>query len=59
MEQLKKTRLKSPLFLIRSISFSTPEADRRRLAEELAGLCAAGRFDEVLEAVAIVEGSLS
>jgi len=36
---------------IRRISFSTPEADRRRLAEELAGLCAAGRFDEVLEAV--------
>ncbi|MCR3883675.1 MAG: Eco57I restriction-modification methylase domain-containing protein, partial [Methanothrix sp.] len=36
---------------IRRISFSTPEADRRRLAEELAGLCAAGRFGEVLEAV--------
>ena len=51
MEQPKKQRLKRPLFLIRRIHFSTPEADRRRLAEELMGLCAAGRFDEVLEAV--------
>ena len=41
---------------IRRISFSTPEADRRRQAEELAGLCAAGRFGEVLEAV---DGCLS
>jgi len=45
-----KRQYMTPL-VIRSISFSTPEADRRRLAEELAGLCAAGRFEEVLEAV--------
>ena len=39
------------MFLIRRISFSTPEADRHRQLEELSGLCAAGRFEEVLEAV--------
>jgi hypothetical protein len=36
---------------IRRISFSTPEADRRRLAEELSGLCAAGELEKVLEVV--------
>jgi len=36
---------------IRRISFSTPEAERRRLEEELSGLCAAGRFGEVLARV--------
>ncbi len=40
---------------LRRISFSTPEADRRRLAEELTGLCAAGNFDKVLE---VVDGCL-
>jgi len=46
----KKRDLRASLFLIRRISFYIPDADRR-LGEELAGLCAAGRFDEVLEAV--------
>jgi len=36
---------------IRRISFSTPEADRRRLVEELSASIAAGRFGEVLKAV--------
>ncbi|KUK95541.1 MAG: Putative type II DNA modification enzyme, partial [Methanothrix harundinacea] len=36
---------------IRRISFSTPEDERRRLAEELKGLCAAGQFEKVLEVV--------
>jgi hypothetical protein len=40
---------------IRRISFSTPEADRRRLSEELSGLCAARHFDKVLD---VVDGCL-
>jgi len=38
-------------FPICRISFSTPEAERRRFFEELSGLCAAGQFDKVLEVV--------
>jgi hypothetical protein len=34
---------------IRRISFATPEDERRRLAEELKGLCAARKFEKVLE----------
>jgi hypothetical protein len=41
----------SLLFFIRRISFTTPEAERRRLAEELRRLCAAGRLGEVLDRV--------
>jgi len=36
---------------IRCISFTTPEDERRRLAEELKGLCAAGQFEKVIEVV--------
>jgi len=36
---------------IRRISFSTPEDGRRHLAEELKGLCAAGKFEKVLKVV--------
>jgi len=40
---------------IRRISFSTPEDERRRLAEELKGLCAAGQFEKMLE---VIDGCL-
>jgi hypothetical protein len=51
LEQPKKPRLKRPQFLIRRISFSTPEAERRRAVEGLLGLCAAGQFEKILEVV--------
>ncbi|MDD3566241.1 MAG: TaqI-like C-terminal specificity domain-containing protein [Methanothrix sp.] len=40
---------------IRRISFSTPEDERRRRAEKLKELCAAGQFEKVLE---VVDGCL-
>jgi len=45
------TEIKRSLIFVRRISFSTPEAERRRFFEELSGLCAAGQFDKVLEVV--------
>jgi hypothetical protein len=45
----------SLLFFIRCISFSTPEDERRRLAEEPKELCAAWQFETVLE---VVDGCL-
>ncbi|HII06075.1 MAG TPA: N-6 DNA methylase [Methanotrichaceae archaeon] len=36
---------------IRRISFSTPEDERHRLAEELKSLCATGQFEKVLDRV--------
>jgi len=46
-----QTALFETRHFFRRISFSTPEDDRRRLAEELKGLCAAGQFEKVLEVV--------
>jgi type I restriction-modification system DNA methylase subunit len=47
--QLKGSEIAS--LPIRRISFSTPEDERRRLTEELKGLCVTGRYREVLELV--------
>ena len=47
--------MSAPCFPIRRISFSAPEDERRRRAEELKGLCAAGQFEKVLE---VVDGCL-